>query len=529
MNGLHAAVGVAGFIAKRDRVRLAVWVGSIVVLILVSAVSTKGIYPDPMSLRQAAELARTNRAALALNGPDLALETIGGQIVFQIGAFGLLTVGLMAVLLTGRVTRAEEDSGRLELVRAMPVGRHAPLAAGLGVVTAALFVLGALSTVALLSQGLPVAGSLVFGVSYFAFGLAFVGVTALTAQISENPRVVTGSAGAMLGISFALRAAGDVGDGTLSWASPMGWAQRSAPYAGDRWWPLVLLVTLGVLLIAAARAVGDRRDFGGGLIAPRTGPPHAARSLRSSLALAARLHRAAIAWWVVSTFALGLVYGSLGSVINDIPENDVLEEIIASFGEGGLVEAYLSTSLLVTALLAAGPGLQVALRLRVEESGGRAEPMLATPTSRVAWMGSHLVLAFGASALGVTLGGFGLGLGFDASSRRWHESGAMAAASLAHVPAVWVLIGAAAALFGVKPRWSASAWGLLAFCFVVAMFGPLLDLPEWAVNLSPFQHTPAVPSDEVDAAPLVVLLAAGGLLTGAGLASFRRRDMVPSG
>ncbi len=43
---------------------------------------------------------------------------------------------------------------------------------------------------------------------------------AVTAQITENTRVTSGIAGALLAASFVVRAIGDVGDGTVSWWSP---------------------------------------------------------------------------------------------------------------------------------------------------------------------------------------------------------------------------------------------------------------------------------------------------------------------
>ena len=71
----------------------------------------------------------------------------------------------------------------------------------------------------------------------------------------------------MLGASFAIRAAGDIGDGTLSWFSPMGWAQKARPYAGERWWPLLLcLAARGGAHLAGhhpRRAPGLRRGHGG--------------------------------------------------------------------------------------------------------------------------------------------------------------------------------------------------------------------------------------------------------------------------
>ena len=44
-------------------------------------------------------------------------------------------------------------------------------------------------------------------------------------------------------------------------------------------------------------------------------------------------------------------------------------------------------------LIAAAYGIQATLRLRTEETAGRAEPVLATAVGRLQWAGSHLVFA----------------------------------------------------------------------------------------------------------------------------------------
>ena len=147
MNDLTGTVPLARLVVRRDRVRLVLWIAGIVVLVLVTAGSTIGLYPTQASLDEAAAAARDNPAALAFNGPDVALDTIGGQVAFQVGAVGLTFVGLMSLLLVVRLTRGEEDSGRLELVRAMPVGRHASLAAALVVVGGADLLVGVLVSV----------------------------------------------------------------------------------------------------------------------------------------------------------------------------------------------------------------------------------------------------------------------------------------------------------------------------------------------------------------------------------------------
>ena len=184
---------------RRDRVRFALWIAGIGLLVLVTVASTKSLYPTPESLREVAAVTEDNPAASALNGPPIALDTLGGQVAYQTGAAALTAVGLMSLLLTSRLTRGEEDSGRLELIRAAPVGRDAPLAAAVLVVAAANVVTGVATTLILLAEGLPVAGSVAFGVSLAVLGLVFVGLTAVTAQVTENPRVASGLSGAVLG------------------------------------------------------------------------------------------------------------------------------------------------------------------------------------------------------------------------------------------------------------------------------------------------------------------------------------------
>ena len=100
--------------------------------------------------------------------------------------------------------------------------------------------------------------------------------------------------GAAIGAAYLLRAAGDVGDGTLSWLSPIGWGQAMRPFAGERWWPLVLSLVAASALVGGAFALRARRDEGAGLVEPRPGPATAPRRLTTPFGLALRLQRGAL-------------------------------------------------------------------------------------------------------------------------------------------------------------------------------------------------------------------------------------------
>jgi ABC-2 type transport system permease protein len=68
-------------------------------------------------------------------------------------------------------------------------------------------------------------------------------------------------------------------------------------------------------------------------------------------------------------------------------------------------------------------------------------------------------------------------------------------------------------------------WGVLGACFLVAYLDPLLSLPGWVTDLSPFTHVPLLPAGGLDVVPLLVLTAIAVGLAAAGTVAFRRRDV----
>jgi ABC-2 type transport system permease protein len=512
------------FILRRDRVRIPIWILGIALLVLVTAASVKDLYPTQADLESAAQPLYDNAAAIALNGPPYALDTLGGQIVFNIGSFGYVVVALMGMFLVGRHTRADEESGRTELLRATVVGRDASVTAVLVVATGAFTVVGGLIALVMIGQDLAVGSSVLYGAAMGGFGLLFACVTAVTVQVTEHNRTGLGMAGVLLGGSYVVRAVGDVGDGALSWLSPMGWAQATRPYAGDRWWALLLLAGASIVLVAIAFALLGIRDLGGGLVPPRPGPPEAAPALGHPEGLALRLQRGTLIAWTAGLAATAVAYGSIAQDINDfIGDNDALEDLLAQTG-GSLVDSYLGTTMLTMAVIAGGFAISAALRLRSEETQGRAETLLATAMSRRRWAVSHLAVALGGSALIMAVTGLVVGLTYGISVSDLDQVGRLLGAGLAFVPALWVLVGVAFALFGLVPRAVVAAWAVLVGCLVVAMFGALIGLPQWALDLSPFQHVPQMPAAGFELTPILVLTAVAAGLLGVGFAAFDRRD-----
>jgi ABC-2 type transport system permease protein len=225
---------------------------------------------------------------------------------------------------------------------------------------------------------------------------------------------------------------------------------------------------------------------------------------------------------------IGVVLGGAASSVADmVAGNSNLEEIFTRMGgRTGIVDAYLVSVMGILGLMAAGYAIQATLRLRAEETSGRAEPVLATAVGRLQWAASHLVFSVLGSALALVAAGLTVGLTYGSTAPDLgHQLLRVLGGALAQVPAVWVLAAVAVALVGLVPRFAAVAWGVLGWCVILLLVGAALQLDQWVMDLSPFTHVPRVPGAAVAATPLVVLLAVAVALGGAGLAGLRRRDM----
>ncbi|MBG0567308.1 ABC transporter permease [Actinoplanes aureus] len=514
------------FNLRRDRVALPLWIGGAGLLFLVQSTQSQNLYGTPEELAALRATLGGNTAVIAMSGPVELLDSIGGEIVFEIFAFAAIVVALMNMFLVGRHTRGDEETGRAELIRSARVGRRSPVYAALALAALADLAVGAGVFAVAAGTGLPVGGSLLVAAALAGVGLVFAALTAVAAQVFEHGRGVYGAVGLGIGAAYMLRAAGDAGNPALSWASPIGWGQRTFPYGQERWWPVLLLLGTALALTGIALLALDRRDFGAGLVRSRPGRPRASWALGSPAGLAWRLHRGAVIGWVIGVGMLGAAYGSLGDSIEQyIAENPEVAEFLPG-GAADVVDSYLALTVTMGALLAAAFGVAAALRARAEETAGRAEPLLATAVSRTAWLGSHLGVALLGSALVLIAAGFGEGLAYGLTVGEPGQAIRMTGVALAYLPAVWAVVAVAALGLGWWARAAAVAgWVALGYCVVVELFADSFNLPEWAQQASPFVHAPEAPLESVTAAPLIALGVVAAALVAAGLAGFRRRDV----
>jgi ABC-2 type transport system permease protein len=530
--GLTGTGALLRLALRRDRVLAAVWVALLVLLPLATASAFRGLYPDVASRLPFAAGVAANGALRAVSGPPFDLTTIGGLTAWRVGGLNGVLVALMNVFTVTRHTRAEEESGRSELLGAGVVGRAAAPAAALLVAAGCDVLAGLVIAAGLAAGGEPVAGSVALGAATAAVGLAFAGISLLAAQLTGTGRTANGIGGVAVAASFLLRAAGDAGSsGTswLSWLSPIGWGQQVRPYVHERWWVLVLPVGLAAGLAVAAAVLLERRDLGAGLLADRAGPGSARARFGSPLALARRLHRGPLLGWAAGLLVGGLAFGAIAGGLADLfAGNAVMTRILAQLGgQTAIVDGFVATTAGLAGLLVAAYAVSAVLRARVEEVAGRAEPVLVAGARRTRWLAGHLLFGLAGPVLLLAAEGLGAGLvrGLDAGGLG-RELGREAGAALVQLPAVWVLAGLTVAVFGLLPRAGIVGWVALVLCVLLGQLGELLSLPQWALDLSPFTHLPKLPAAPLRAGPVLWLTGLAATLVAAGIAGFRRRDLL---
>ncbi len=531
-SGLTGTRTLVRFALRRDRVRLPVWVLSAGLLTVYSVVALQEVYPDAEARQQRAALME-NPAAIMLGGPGFGVRdyTIGAMVANELGLTVMVVAAIMSVLLVVRHTRAEEEAGRADLVRAGAVGRRAQLTATLVVVALADLAVAAVLAAGLVGAGLGVGDTVNFALGTALTGMVFGAVAAVTAQVAEHTRPASGAALAALAAAAVVRGVGDVlepGGSALSWFSPIAWAQQTRAFVDLRWWPLGLsLLAVGLLVVLAYR-LGDRRDVGAGLAPARPGRADASPRLAGPSGLAVRQQRGSLIGWAVGLVLTGATFGSLtDSVLEAVRDNPAMSDFIASGGGGELVDQFFAVLMVYIALGAAGFAVASVLRLHAEEVPGRIELLLAGSLSRYRLFGSGLAVAVVGAAVLLLLGGLAMGLTAAVVTGDGSLVGSLTGSALAQLPGVLVLVGAAAALVGLAPRWAGLAWVPLGWAVLTGMFGALLRLPDPALWLSPLSWVPKVPAADLDVVPLLVLTVVGAGLVAAGAVGYRRRD-VPS-
>jgi len=480
-------------------------------LVWTAAVQISALYPEEVHRRAYALSVSDSVAVRVFQGRGYDLATVGGIFAQEMAVVVLFIFPLLTVFLGVRFTRSLEDNNYLDIITAGPVHRLAPTVAGALHGLAVCLLTAVLSFVALLStSGFPTGGSALWATVLFLFLTWSLSLAVLSSQIFRNGTEAMYMAVAFVLGCYLLRAVVDVRDWHATWSNPMSWLAETQAFSNDRpLWPFLAYVALIMVQLGLALLFVTRRDLGGGIIPARTGRDRAGPLLAGPVSLISRLVH-----WPLAAFAIigGVVALTFG----------LFAEEMATAG----LDKRLVLLVQLNAIIAAAAGVLVSGRFSVEEQKGRSGRVLAGNVSRVRWQVSGVLVALSGSTLLLlmlaALSGVGVALSLDERSRL---TDAMES-SAQQLPAVLLLVSASLVFGSLIPRLSSAAWALVGWALVVALRADVLQLPDWARRLSPFEWTGKVPKEDWNSGDSLTMAGIALLLVLLSVSLFRRRDLV---
>lgn len=525
---------------RRDRVKLPIWIMAIFGIMLASVSALGDVYGDTAAQVTYALTSASSIAARVFGG-TVDGPSLGSITMVETYLFIAVLIAFMSTLCVIRHTRQNEEMGRSELIGSTPVGRYSELTAAITVALLANIITAILLFFALsIEPNLSKSGSLGLSLNYLLVGISFTGVAALAAQLSDSSRGSNSLAAISIGIFFVLRGIGDaVGNVTASgmsvvsgwptWLSPFGWGQLVHPYTQGNWNIYILFAGFIGVIFSISAVLVKHRDSGSGIIPARNGRAYAKTSLLSVSGLTWRLQKGILVGWIIVGLSLGATFGSIANQFSDMLEtNEQFTEFIGAMGgQNNITNIFFGAMFSFTAVILAGYGLQALLKTRTEESTDRLEQILGTQVSREHWLGSHIIITtLGMTAIMIVMG-FSTSITHSiVSGSGWDGFVSLSLAPLAHLPAMIIMYGIGVFLFGAKPSWMiAGVWSIFGLFLVIGQFAALLELPEWVTNVSPFTHTPLLPSDNLEVLPIAILSSIAAALILGGTILFKRRDI----
>jgi ABC-2 type transport system permease protein len=523
-----AGLGTMARIQLRTRWKgLVIWVLALAASLAGTAVSIASLYDTPAKIQTYAD-AVAGGALYAINGKIEGINSLGGVVQDEFGFMAAFLLPLLGISLIAGSTRREEEAGRLELLLSGRIGRRSPVTAALLVASGTVLAVIVAFALALIPAGVPTSASILYAASLGSMAFVFAALAALLAQITLHARgVYFGGFGVLLA-AYVVRGVGDVTGSWVTWLSPLGWQEKTAPTGDQRWWVLLVPLLVGVVLGAAAIHLAGRRDLGSALIGSGAGPDRASARLRSPIGFAVWVHRQSLLGWLLGAIVLAVMMGALAQqVIDAITGNPAMAEAI---GAGGAhpEDGFVAMVQLYVALIAIGYVIQATGVVRREEAEGRLESRLAGTLSRTRWLAAHTAVILTGLVVIVVVSSVLFGLSAAASMGDTSQVGRLLLAGLAYLPAELVFAGLALVLFGLVPRLFAVAWACYAAVAFIAFLGPGLKLPGLVLDLAPTTHVGNPPLGTVEALPLVVLAAIAAALFVAAVVGFRRRGVPQS-
>lgn len=519
-------------ILRRERIVSALW---IVLLSAFSVLLAPGLAAMfDASARQALIATIDNPAMIAMLGPIYGVEhyTAGAMYFNMMVQWVMIAAAIMNIMLVVRHTRSDEEHGRTDLIRSLPTGKFASVSAAMIMAFLADLAVALVTGIGIglcRVEGMGWNGAMLYGAVIGAAGFAFAALTAVFCQLCMTSRGAIGLSVIALGFLYLLRGAGDIGNETLSFISPLGLAQRTKAFVENDWLPILILLAEATVITVIAIALNGCRDIRQGLLPERRGKVKASSWLSSPYGLAFRLLMTPFFGWLIGMFIFGASYGSILGTIDDfVRSSEFYSMIIGANPDYSAAQMFVSMVTSLMALCSVFPVISMVTKFRREENDGYFQNVLSGSVSRDRYLAGYVVIGIVMAVLVQCATALGI---YASALVVLPDPGTLPLdylleANLVYTPALLVMLGLTVMLIGLCPKATPAVWGYFGFSFMVTFLGRMPDLfPVWVKKTTPFGWIPSLPVEKIHWPTLAVLILLAFALMGVGFAAYRRRDV----
>ena len=519
---------------RRFRVQVVAWLVPLWLLVGVTAPSYESVYPSLATRTVLIEQMRKSPGTRLLYGYVPLPGRLGQLLQWETGTFLLVCTALMAILLTCRVLRADEDEGLVEVLRATGAGRSVPFLVPVALIWVVVVALsagvgGILTWQTKSIEELTVSGAWALAGTICVTGWAFSAIAAVACQLGRQVGQARGLSMLVLALAFAMRVSADqISDDTdsdwLRWLTPLGWRDLVRPYTDDRFAVLPVCCTVAITVALSAMVLAARREYLDGYLPDRSSSRRRWR-VRGHMDLLGRLSWRSLIGWALASTALALLYGSVSGSIKDLlAPGSPTASWVGKMAVGSPVEQFMSLMTVVTTLLVAVAAVRRVNGLAGLERAGLVEVELAAGVSRGRVLLSQVLYALIESIVLLLVSATVLAATTATQLTDDHAVGRSFVFTVSQLPGMVAAIGIAAALVGLAPRLTGLSWAAVTWSAFAQFFGGLVELKDWAKDLSVLGHHLDVVGTP-DWKPLAVQTVVGLIGITIGLVAYTRRDL----
>lgn len=232
--------------------------------------------------------------------------------------------------------------------------------------------------------------------------------------------------------------------------------------------------------------------------------------------------------WLLASFVLGLVYGSMfGQMDQFISSNKTVKELFVGneTAASAIRGNFMVTLFSILSILIAAFGVILLTKMVSEERKNRLEALYALPLSRLKVYSTYLLTAILSVILAQFLALFGIFIEQLGNKNALSFLEIMKSGMIWLVAVIFVL-AILSLLLGLVPRLVELIWVYLAFLLFMTYLGKLLSLPKWLENLSIYNYIPKLPVEKMNLSNVLFILILSVLLILLGFGAYRRRDLI---